>query len=226
MRRWVVCLAALVLATACSSGSPGVSSGSGSVQTSPSPTPPPADTLKVGAVGAGTGSYVGAIITNESPTLVAEVVTLSATVKDASGKVVGTGLNYVTIVHPKEQLPVAIVVNPDGTPATVQVLAAVQHWSTGHPEPNGRITGNNVTITPDTYEADRYVISADLNSTYSTTFTGVDASAVCFDSSGNVIGAGSTRVPILPANGSTGVQIGSYGPRPSSCDVGGWPNTY
>lgn len=219
MKRGILCVAALLVLAACGSGQ-------ATTETHTAATPTPStDTLKVVMAGPGGSSGAGAIITNESKSLAATNVTLQATVKDASGNVLATGTQTVSIVHAQETLPVAVNMNVAGQPASADVVADVGSWTSQDGDPTGRITASDITIAPpDDGDWSGYIVTAQLNSTYDRTFENANAAAVCFNATGNIDGAYIVTVPTLPANGSTAAEwTPSSSEMPTRCEVGGWP---
>lgn len=216
--------AALLLA-ACGGGTQ-ISSGNSPARATPAVTPQAANTLKVekagfgGKVSSGIPFWTaGAFLRNMSATDLAGTITVQATAYGADGKVVGTGTRLVNSVHAGQTMPVAIsIASATAAPARVQVLASPGFW-TKDPNPKAVITGGDVAISPNSDT--QYIVNATLTNGLDRNLSHVTAYAVCTDEAGNINDAGSGSVELLPASGQTGVQIVSYGPVPTSCQVAG-----
>lgn len=224
MKRGILLVSVLLLVAACGSSQTTTSGGTHGTAATPTPTPS-TDTLKVVMAGAGNMYGAGATITNESKSLAATNVTLQATVKDTGGAVIGTDTQDVSIIHPGERLPVAINVETTGLAGSAEVVADVGRWTSQDEDPHGRIAGSNISIAPpdDGSWTDGYTVTAQVSSTYSRTFSPANVAVVCFDSSGNIVGADLGSVDTLPANGSASASWNVFGPMPTMCEVGGWP---
>lgn len=204
--------------------------GAGQLPTSKQPTSQNQLTVdKAGLSGAVASGYqfwqAGALLTNHDKAQQAISTAVAATAYDASGQVVGTGNQVVNVIQPGQTLPVSVQLNVTAPPAKVNVLASARQWAkpgdsavagvgaTFNNAP-GTLVGTYQNSSPDSTGSE-LTVNANLTSTYAMDLQSVTVYAVGLDQMGDVVWAGFGGVPLVPAHGSVGVQINSYGLPPN-----------
>jgi hypothetical protein len=225
----IASVAAVVLSAACGGSGPTISQNSSSP--APKATAVVADgnnTLTVDQVGFAWGNgrsatdqttlWKGmALVTNHSTRDFAADVNVQISAYGPAGEFAGIGDASISAIHAGQQVGITTSLSGVSVPPT-RVVAVVEPdaWLSD-PTPTATMLGQNVHLQQDQDGPGKYTASGELVSTYTSSLSDVNVSAVCFDSAGSIIGGGDQYVQVLPAHGTAAVSVAIFASNPAGC---------
>lgn len=153
-------------------------------------------------------SYAVIVDNPNEGTWIASDVQLNITFRSADGQIVKSESESISAVLPGQRAAIAQDSVDFGGATAMEVQARVGSWEETEDDP-GDFTVTQATTVPKEFGGLR--TTAEVASTFENDFTDVFAVAVYRDQGGTILGGAFTFVDFIPAGGSIGVEVSSFG---------------